>query len=237
MKNAESDTSEKKLPDPFGIIERAGDLPLVMQVLAFALYLETLLLVFKRKNLLTFAWKDVDWSAEVGELLAAGLVYALILSVLLPLLESLMTAIFRWYLLRRLFDTDGERWAGRRPAGCVRDDELKHKADAEQSTYLLEMVREASSRSKDAVRQTQHLGTGALRVMVMLGANLYYGAGAANSIILDARDRSGSDRFDLVLALVFIALFLLCVRSWRIDPYRTVWIYYPRLHKELTAAR
>ncbi|QYG02516.1 hypothetical protein [Massilia sp. NP310] len=228
---------EKKLPDPFGVIENAGDLSLVMQVAAFAFFLDTLLLAFKGKNLLSFSWGSVEWSAEVGEIMVAGLLYAILLSVLIPILDASITAILRWYPLRRFFITFDEREAKRRPTGCVTDNELLIKADAEQSTYLLEKYRESITRSANAMRLRSNMGTGALRILVMLSLNLYFSTEKNLSTIMSARAVFVPANFDFAFAIAVLALLVLCFRSWLSEPYQTIWVYYPQLFEELTARK
>jgi len=116
--------------------------------------------------LLSFSWGSVEWPAEVGEILVAGLLYAIILSILIPILDASITAILGWYPLRQFFTTFNEREAKRRPIECVTDNELRIRADTEQSTYLLEKYREATARSANAMRLRSSIGTGALRIFV-----------------------------------------------------------------------
>jgi hypothetical protein len=237
MTNENNESKEKKLPDPFGVIERAGDFPLVIQVLSLALFLEALLLGVKHKNLLTFGWQEMKWASEVGEIIVAGLIYALILSVLLPLFEAVMTMIFAWHPINKLLQSSDEIEAEKRPGGCVRDRELKLKADEAQSTYLLDMYQRATVRRQSANRQVSNLGTGALRVMVMLGLNIYFSSQDTPSSVMLAKHLWSPDTFNFILALAFFALFCLSVRSWRRDPFRTLWIYYPPLYKEIMEER
>ena len=233
MENANTESKEKKLPDPFGVIEKAGDISLVAQILALALFLETLLLVFKHKSLLTFAWHDVNWSAEVGEIIVSGLMYALVLSVVLPLIEVIMTVVCTWYPLQKILETYEEKDAQRRPRGCVRDYELKEKADAEQSTYLLEKYNQAVQRAQNVERRIKNLGTGALRVMAMLGLNIYFSTPEVTSTVMRARTVWPANNVDFAIAVLFIVLFWMCVRSWRRPPFPDVWINYQPLFEEI----
>jgi hypothetical protein len=234
MSNVDTETREKGLPDPFGLIETAGELTLVMQVLVSALILDTLLVSFKRENVLSFCWGSVEWSADIGWILVAGLAYGLILSVSLPLIEAAMVWIFRCYPLRDLLETFEEKDAKRRPFDCVRDYELKSKADAEQSDYLLNMYREATVHFRNRTREIDRVGTGAFRVLTMLGLNIFVSTGERSSVVMSARGLVATQAFDLGTTCVFIALLFMCICSWRRDPFKTAWIYFPPLYDDLT---
>jgi hypothetical protein len=188
-------------------------------------------------RLLTFPWQDVNWSAEVGEIIVAGLMYALLLSVVLPLIEIVMTIFFNWYPIQKFLDNYEDKYANGRPSGCVRDYELQAKADEEQSAYLLEKCSQARQRVQDIERRITNVGTGALRVMVTLGLNIYVSTPEVMSTVMRSKTIWPANNVDLALALLFIVLLGQCVRSWRRDPYPSVWVNYPPLYDEIERER
>lgn len=235
MSKEHPDTSGRKLPDPFSVIEKAGDLPLMLQLLSLLLFFETLLLVFKKKNLLNFPWAGVDWSGALGELLVAGMSYALLLSVVLPAIEACMFGLANstpGWMLKRLFSDTRYR---QRPPGGVADYELRTRADAEQSSYLLAMVQEAQQKAEQVTLHKSHLGTGAFRVMAMLLLNLHVSSAALPSTPMLAGRYLPADWLSMLMFLILVALFSICLRSWWHDRYTTIWIPYPPLYQEIMA--
>jgi hypothetical protein len=115
--------------------------------------------------------------------------------------------------------------------------ELKRKADEQQSTYLLDMCREAKQKADYVTLQKSQLGTSAFRVMVMLILDIHFSSTEVPSTLLMVTRSLSADTLVFLLIFIFLGLLGLCMRSWCHDPFKTIWIHYPPLYKELMAER
>lgn len=232
----QADSKDKSLPDmgQLGWIERAAELHWALQIVASALFVDSALMLVEKRNLLDFPWGAVDWSGRIGQLVAALVVFCVLLSVVLPLCEAAARAAVVFIHYKWLYSPARE--TGQRPLLCVRDGELRDHADRTQSDYVFRLWQDAQEQRRQADAEKARLGRLAFRVLCLLLVNIQLATPQLQPAMAVLRIPLGDEGAGLALLAATVGLAGLAWACWCRDPWPTRWVRYAPLYEELRAA-
>lgn len=220
-----------------GLLEKVGQFQWMLQILSAALFLDCVLMVTQRQNLLSYPWESLSWSASIGALIVGGVAYSILIAAVLPVLGTLTAQLVRTaYIYLPWLHVNIER-AYRRERNQVWSWELLEYADRLQSDYILARYKEYEDVARRADAEASRLGQAAFNTMLLLILNAYLSDAAASSTIFRVTDFVDIDTFVVGLVLSIGALACLSCISWCRIFRPSGWISYAPLYNEIEKKR
>ena len=219
-----------------GLLERAGEFQWMLTMSAVILYVDCGLMLIKKKNLVTFDWTTFSWTEQIGTLVVAGLLFSILISSILPFLESVIASIARWMYFEWLWIHFRSRDKWERPNNMVTYGELKDYADRKESNYILAKCKEWEERWQKNQAEAHRLGVTVFRALFFLIAEIYVSSSDALSAI-DMLSPYVSDAalFLSKFAAIGILFWSACL-AWCRETQPYPWISFAPLYDEIKAA-
>jgi uncharacterized membrane protein (DUF485 family) len=215
----------------FSLIEKASEFQWMISVTTFALFVESALLIVKKKNFLTFSWKDVVLSDEVGHIIVGAIIFTICMSTIISVIEGIFNSLaLQIELIMSPYIVQPSRSV---PVGSVSTRQLRRRADEEQSDYLLSKCITAEELSKKNIKNSIKLGSRVFKFVVMLSTNLWISSESNSSSIHILTQFLGQDYYRMLICIVYMISAWICYKSWTVDYYPTVWVEYVPLYKEI----
>ncbi|MBB3122207.1 hypothetical protein [Pseudoduganella violacea] len=211
----------------FAVFDKFFELKWVVRVSAAVLFAETALMLVKGASLYSFKWESANWAADTGNLLLAAVALGLTVSAVLPIGEALIS--FGIWYIRTSLTNDREVDL----PNYVKIEQLREKADREQSAYLLAKVKEKEASVARNVESMEKAGNASFQCLVLYAINHYVGQlGTQSSIqhILNTPYHGLAVAFLLCVGLI---LLILCWFSWWREYSPAIWIKDVELYEEL----
>ncbi|WP_297832621.1 hypothetical protein [Pseudomonas sp.] len=212
------------------LIEKASEFQWMIQITTFALFLDAALLIVKNKNLITFPWNQIVWSSEIGSIAVALIIFSVLMAAIIPIAEVAVVAlVLQMQLsLTPYFRTKNNY---RSSNGMVSTWDLKRLADEEKCNYLLAKCNDADNNSKKRIEDFALLSSKIFKFLFMLTFNFYITSEKNQSTIQLLTQMLKYDDYLLAIAICYLALGSICIKSWTIDKYPSVRVYYLPLYQ------
>lgn len=231
---AEVDSSKDKAkPDLSGlaIIEPTSEFKWMVQLITFSLFLDSALIVDKSKNVLTFSWGQTAWSSEIGPIITSFAIFSLTMSAAIPLIEIVVVwIVFQINILLIPYVRSEDKY--RDSYGYVSTWELRRLADEEKCSYLLAKSKEAEQRSEKSVEDAQRTGSIVFKFLCILTLNLYVSSVENPSTIDILKHGVNTDNYIAGLFICYMVFGWFCVKTWMMDRYPRVQVFYEPLYRK-----
>lgn len=235
---AEVETNKEKPKfelSAFGLIEKASEFKWGVQLGTFALFIDTALVLFKHKNFLSLEWGKLSWVSEIGEIAVAFIMFCVLMSAALPLLEILVVGavLFLESLLSPFLSKNERRYIGK---GMVTVWDLERLADEEKCNYLLAKCKAANEAAEKAKEDSTRMASIVFKFLVMLGLNIFIGQQAAPSTIQFILQNIEYKNYTGGIALTYLILGWFCTKIWTAEPTQ-VRVYFLPLYEKQEAEK
>ncbi|KVL45391.1 hypothetical protein WS99_26055 [Burkholderia territorii] len=226
-------------PVALGYLQKAWEWQWALRLTYLLLFTDLALLVSGRHGLLHWSIRSEALQESAGFLCLAVTAFGLIASIGIPVLaevaRSVVVAVvcaIPWQLTA-LFRHEPD-W--KRPGGCVTPFELRNLALDEKDDFLLRLYDKYDRRQtelREQRRQAGNLVFGVLLLMVLDGMDVV--GGSTQESIVDALVNVFHPWSSMFWWGITIAGFMALKWAWW-DGYEREWIYYPPLHRSISAA-
>lgn len=214
-----------------GLIEKASEFKWCIQLGTFALFLDTTLVLFRHKNLLTLNWGQLAWANEIGAIIVAFIMFCVLMSAVLPLLEIIVVTgvLFFESLLSRIFSDNEKRYVGQ---GMVTTWDLERLADEEKCNYLLAKCKAANEATEKGREETSRLASIVFKFLALLALNLFIGQKENISTIQFLTQDMEYQNYTAGITLIYLILGWYCAKIWTLDRPTARVYYLPLFQKQ-----
>jgi hypothetical protein len=235
MFEASEKKEQSKIPSiqVLSLIEKASEFQWMLQMISFALFVDSVMVLAGKSNFLNWPWRDFNWTSQISAVVIACIVFIASMACLIPILEGIFSWVIRLaYIYSPFFTIKADDY--RRSDGMVRAYELQDQADEEQSDYLLAKVKEVEEKRKNANEEARKLGSIAFKTATLLFVNLFLiGSESLQTTPQYFLTFIQPDKSFTIIIANFIGLGALCVTSWCRDYYPSTWIRYVPLYQKI----
>ncbi|WP_143134332.1 hypothetical protein [Burkholderia ubonensis] len=226
-------------PVALGYLQKAWEWQWALRLTYLLLFADLALLSNGRHGLLHWSIRNEALQESAGFLCLAVTAFGLIASIGIPVLAEVARSVavaiacaIPWQLTAA-FRHEPDR---KRPGGCVTPSELRDLALDEKNDFLLRLYDKYDRRQTELREQRHQAGNlvfGVLLLMVLDGMDVV--GGSTQESIVDALVNVFHPWGSMFWWGITIAGYMALKWAWW-ESYEREWIYYPPLHRSLSAA-
>lgn len=220
-----------------GLLEKVSQFQWMLKILSAALFLDCALMIAKRRNLLTYPWEELSWSASIGALIVGGVAYSILIAAVLPFLGNLTALLVRtaYIYIPGLSSNNYDEY--RRHRHAVTPWELLEHADRLQSDYILAKYTHYQEIASRAKTEASRLGQESFNALFLLILNCYLTSAGVKPTLWQLTDLVDIDTYVVGLLLAIATLVWLACISWCRIFSPSGWITYAPLYDEIERKR